>query len=219
MDAAEAKVIDKNYNTCGLGTVTKQSSTQTPTPTPTSSATPTSSIVPMAMLMTPVISVKDSFNSDGGYWVEIFVPGYVAGKADIPPIKGMLTKINKDDRGGRFLGDRCRLNSKDGLEWTSGIDIPVTPIGIYCPILKDIEFEFYAYAFLGELKVVSEAVRARVGNPVNITPTPSPTPSAQTLIVTPGAFCSPAGATGKSSKGVAYTCKTSPTDTKNRWRQ
>jgi hypothetical protein len=221
VDAAEAKVIDKNYSTCGLGTITKQSQVpiSTPSATPSPTPTPTSSVVPMAMLMTPVISIKDSSNSAGGSWVEIYAPGYVAGKADSAPIKGMLTKINKDDRGGQFLGARCRLNSIDGAEWNSGLDIPVTPIVIYCPILNDIEFEFYTYAFLGELKIVSEAVRARVGNPVNLVPTPSPTPSAQTLIVTPGAFCSPAGATGKSSKGVAYTCKTSPTDTKNRWRQ
>ena len=37
--------------------------------------------------------------------------------------------------------------------------------------------------------------------------------------ITAGAFCSPAGATGKSTSGVTYTCKTSPTDTRNRWRQ
>jgi hypothetical protein len=37
--------------------------------------------------------------------------------------------------------------------------------------------------------------------------------------VSPGAFCSPAGATGVSASGVSYTCKTSPTDTRNRWRQ
>jgi hypothetical protein len=39
------------------------------------------------------------------------------------------------------------------------------------------------------------------------------------VTVSPGAFCSPAGATGKSAAGVSYTCKTSPTDTRNRWRQ
>jgi hypothetical protein len=50
------------------------------------------------------------------------------------------------------------------------------------------------------------------------TPTPTPTTS-QLPTVSPGAFCSPAGATGKSSSGVLYTCKTSPTDTRNRWRQ
>ncbi len=52
------------------------------------------------------------------------------------------------------------------------------------------------------------------------TPTATPTPTASQLpTVTPGAFCSPAGATGKSSSGVLYTCKVSPTDTRNRWRR
>ena len=57
------------------------------------------------------------------------------------------------------------------------------------------------------------------------TPTPTPTTtvtasSTPTVmpIVTPGAFCAPSGAVGKSSSGVLYTCKTSPTDTRNRWR-
>ena len=61
---------------------------------------------------------------------------------------------------------------------------------------------------------------------VSATPTPTPSVSAtptpttsQLPTVSPGAFCSPAGATGKSSSGVLYTCKTSPTDTRNRWRQ
>lgn len=54
------------------------------------------------------------------------------------------------------------------------------------------------------------------------TSTPSTTPSpSSTLIqgVTPGAFCSPAGAQGISSTGKLYTCKTSATDSRNRWRQ
>jgi hypothetical protein len=51
-------------------------------------------------------------------------------------------------------------------------------------------------------------------------PAPSPTPTAtQEATISPGAFCSPAGATGKSSSGVTYTCKTLSTDTRNRWRQ
>jgi cell division septation protein DedD len=62
---------------------------------------------------------------------------------------------------------------------------------------------------------------------VTVTPTPTPTPppaptpspTATTATVTPGAFCSPAGATGKSANGTSYTCKTSDTDTRNRWRQ
>jgi cell division septation protein DedD len=52
------------------------------------------------------------------------------------------------------------------------------------------------------------------------TATATPTPTAtQVATVSPGAFCSPAGAIGKSAAGVTYTCKTSPTDTRNRWRQ
>jgi len=54
-------------------------------------------------------------------------------------------------------------------------------------------------------------------------PSPSPTPTitaSPTAVptVTPGAFCTPAGAIGKSASGVLYTCKTSATDTRNRWR-
>ena len=52
-----------------------------------------------------------------------------------------------------------------------------------------------------------------------VTPTPTPVESSSSLLVTPGAFCAPAGATGNSKTGVSYTCKTSPTDTRNRWRQ
>jgi len=51
------------------------------------------------------------------------------------------------------------------------------------------------------------------------TPTQNTSPTTSAQIVTPGAFCAPAGATGVSKTGVAYTCKTSSTDTRNRWRQ
>jgi hypothetical protein len=37
--------------------------------------------------------------------------------------------------------------------------------------------------------------------------------------VTPGAYCAPYGATGVSQKGVAYTCKPSQTESRNRWRR
>ncbi len=49
--------------------------------------------------------------------------------------------------------------------------------------------------------------------------TSSPTKQTTDKPVSPGAFCTPAGATGKSAKGVDYTCKTSDTDSRNRWRQ
>jgi hypothetical protein len=57
----------------------------------------------------------------------------------------------------------------------------------------------------------------------NSIPSPSPTATVKASptampTVTPGAFCTPAGAIGKSASGVLYTCKTSATDTRNRWR-
>jgi hypothetical protein len=54
---------------------------------------------------------------------------------------------------------------------------------------------------------------------ISPTPTKDSSPPSNTQLVTPGAFCSPAGAIGKSSSGVTYTCKTSLTDSRNRWRQ
>jgi hypothetical protein len=63
----------------------------------------------------------------------------------------------------------------------------------------------------------SEEFEIAASAPVPI-PSPTPAPSPES-IVSPGAFCSPAGATGKSANGTSYTCKTSDTDTRNRWRQ
>jgi hypothetical protein len=56
------------------------------------------------------------------------------------------------------------------------------------------------------------------GTPTS-TLTPQPSQSTGLVTVTPGAFCSPPGATGQNSKGVKYTCKTSSTDSRNRWRR
>lgn len=56
--------------------------------------------------------------------------------------------------------------------------------------------------------------------------TPAPAPKAppkkpapaNPLIVHPGAYCSPQGAHGVTDKGTPMTCKTSPTDSRARWR-
>ena len=214
VDAAEAKIIDKNYSTCGLGTITKQSQVPISTPSATPSPTPTPTPTIQPKLLTPTISIQDD------NWAEIFIPGFAPGVTIATPIRMALSKVNKDDRGTVFLKERCRLNSKIGPEYGRGSELPVTPINIYCSILDDIEFEVYAYTFVGETKIDSEKVSIQVGNPSNIAPSPSPTATSnQAPTVSPGAFCSPAGATGKSAAGVTYTCKTSPTDTKNRWRQ
>jgi hypothetical protein len=53
------------------------------------------------------------------------------------------------------------------------------------------------------------------------TPSPTPTPSNSNLpTISPGAFCSAsaAGTQGVGSNGQIYTCKTSQTDSRHRWR-
>lgn len=194
----------------------KSTPTLSPTPslTPTPVVTPTPTPTTQPRLLSPTISIQDD------NWAEIFIPGFAPGVITASPIRAALSKINKDERGTVFLSGNCRLNSKDGPEWRNGTDLPITPINIYCLIRNDIEFDVFAYTFVGESRIDSEKVSMRVGNPSNMAPTPSPTVTAnQVPTVSPGAFCSPAGATGVTSSGATYTCKTSPTDSRNRWRQ
>jgi hypothetical protein len=84
-------------------------------------------------------------------------------------------------------------------------------------------------AYLPEL-AAKGAIDSRVQSAMSVTnlirkiqedvgTTLAPTPPSQDLLVTPGTFCTPAGAIGQSSSGVVYTCKTSVTDKKNRWRR
>lgn len=52
------------------------------------------------------------------------------------------------------------------------------------------------------------------------TPASTPSPSGEVMKdVTAGAFCTPAGAIGVTKSGLQVSCKTSATDTRNRWRQ
>ena len=216
VDSNEASKLNLLIGQCNLNFLIVQASepTPTPTPTPTTVVTPTPTPTIQPKLLTPTISIQDD------NWAEIFIPGFAPGVTIATPIRMALSKVNKDDRGTVFLQDRCRLNSKIGPEYGRGSELPVTPINIYCSILDDIEFEVYAYTFVGETKIDSEKVSMQVGNPSNLIPTPTPTATSnQAPTVSPGAFCSPAGATGKAANGVTYTCKTSPTDTRNRWRQ
>jgi hypothetical protein len=98
--------------------------------------------------------------------------------------------------------------------------------------------KYYKSCGLGYQTKQLEPVVASPTPTVSGSQTPAPSPSASTssnpspsptvpvtaspivvASVSPGAFCTPTGAVGKSASGVLYTCKTSPTDTRNRWRQ
>jgi heme/copper-type cytochrome/quinol oxidase subunit 2 len=220
VDAAEAKIIDKNYSTCGLGTVTKQSSTQTPTVQHqilinsfqwswqftyldagsdakvigTSEKSPTM-VIPLGERVRFTIDSSDVVH---GLWIPEFMIQIEAK----PGVKSTLEFTA--DKLGDFQG-RCNiLCGRDHSQMLFTVRV-VAPS------------EYRTY--IANLKVDKVEAKPTTSATPTSAATPTPTPSAQTLVVTPGAFCSPAGATGKSSKGVAYTCKTSPTDTKNRWRQ
>ncbi len=76
---------------------------------------------------------------------------------------------------------------------------------------KSYTCKYELVGFNGERLVHTEIVQM----PSRSTPTPTPTPLP---LITPGALCTPAGATGKWGNGTIYTCKTSPLDTRTRWR-
>ena len=54
--------------------------------------------------------------------------------------------------------------------------------------------------------------------PPPVAPPPAAPPPQILPVVHPGAFCAPAGATGVTNKGTPMVCRTSPTDSRNRWR-
>ena len=71
--------------------------------------------------------------------------------------------------------------------------------------------------YVGALSITSEPAAAP---PTIQAPPVASTPKSTTPdTVHAGSFCSPDGATGLSKAGVTYTCKSSPTDTRDRWRQ
>jgi hypothetical protein len=106
-------------------------------------------------------------------------------------------------------------------------NIPSIPISFSCDVLKDRKYELALTVKLkpesfGQFSNFSAQGKAANFLIPKVLATTEPTPISappSTSTVSPGAFCSPAGAIGKSTSGVTYTCKTSSTDTRNRWRR
>ena len=145
-------------------------------------------------------------------------------------LKMLLSIVNLKGSSGRPEKIGCGINqNSNAISALSdyGGYIPVVPISLSCslPAGQVAEFQLQLIPKAGFL---SDFSNSRTVGPIvpfkvevtSIGPSPIPTPpQAVVLPISPGAFCSPAGAIGKASSGVTYTCKTSPTDTKNRWRQ
>jgi len=173
---------------------------------------------PIPTPKTPV-AIVESGTSEAFTWVQINTTPYEY----IPGINTQLNAyLDESERGISVL--ECFFNSKNGTpEFISGYPIHSNRFTIFCKVRNNSAFKFYTeatelvprYGLTNNTK--SEIITVTVGTPP--IPAPKPTQAPATAIVTPGAFCSPAGATGKSANGTAYTCKTSATDTRNRWRQ
>jgi len=160
--------------------------------------------------------------NDNFTWVEIFVPKYDVSNPDQYKLSAVFSSTDDVNLRSDIIRV-CHLNSKTGPDLLTYFGtIPTTPITIYCATNANKAFYFNTIArplSSPKLFVTSPKIYVEVGIVATATTTPTPSATPQTLVVTPGAFCSPPGAIGKSTTGVTYTCKTSPTDTRNRWRQ
>ena len=168
---------------------------------------------------TPIASVEDVqvVAPENTTWAIFYIPEFKT----VPGNNSYLT-ATYESIGGKNAVAGCSFNSKTGPVFTNSQIISISPTNIYCRIYMNSEVKFYTTAILESAPYIrnqSEIVTLTIGSFTLPTPTPSPTPTKQDLIVTPGAFCSPAGAIGTAGSGVTYTCKTSSTDTRNRWRQ
>jgi hypothetical protein len=89
-------------------------------------------------------------------------------------------------------------------------------------VLNECSIKNISVTPLAEFKVGGSASSSSDGE-IYTTPSDSDSGSSsgatRRILVTPGAFCSPNGALGMSSKGVFYICAISSTENRNRWRR
>jgi hypothetical protein len=160
--------------------------------------------------------------NDNFTWVEIFVPKYDVSNPDQYKLSAVFSSTDDVNLRSDIIRV-CHLNSKTGPDLLTYFGtIPTTPITIYCATNANKAFYFNTIArplSAPKLFVSSPKIYVEVGIVATASSTPSPLATPQNLVVSPGAFCSPAGSIGNSTSGVTYTCKTSPTDSRNRWRQ
>jgi hypothetical protein len=213
-----------------------------PTPVESAQTTPTVSAKPISIptessqLPTPIITIR-SQQTRFTFKVDIFVPNFNAGinlknsylviRSIGNPKSGSVsfcelqkTLYRGNSSGNAWASTEIFLNKPEGSRGGVVINLSTIPNTYNCKLAMNTEYE--AYIFVGDSNgkkiAVSDGVQIIVGE-LSPTPTPKPTITSTELIIMPGSFCAPAGATGKSSKGVDYTCKTSDTDSRSRWRQ
>jgi hypothetical protein len=191
-DAKESAFIEGILASCNLGTNSK---------------------IPVPK--TPEV-VYEKSEDNGFEWVQINVTPYEYIYGKNTQLQGFI----EESIAGNSV-EVCNYDSKNGNDkFISGYPIHSNTYSIYCKVKTNSSFKFYTLALeLSAGKAINPTKSTAITISVGTSPTPTPTQTTAYQIATPGAFCSPAGAIGKSTSGVTYTCKTSPTDIRNRWRQ
>lgn len=179
----------------------------------------------LPMLPAPIVS----YTEKSGVFANLVVTVDIT----IPEINGFdskrmsLSLVDLKSSSGYPAKQSCSFNNGNNRLIEYDGYIPVIPISLGCEIAAGHSAEFQLQlipkdGFLGDFSN-SRTVGPIVPFKVEVTssgPSPISTPSQAVVSpISPGAFCSPAGAIGTASSGVTYICKTSPTDTRNRWRQ
>jgi hypothetical protein len=233
-DAREAKSLSSYFETCKFGDIPVEALSGYSYQSQPSTTTETSSLpIPPNPVITysdvdwageTLVLVKMSI-TDPMYKTGLYKSGFsissnsnlvVRGNAPTRCFRGELTQNNIlfNRASGVFL--------PEGINTELFLDVDRSEDLVSCLLTQKLTFKisFKIRGLSGidstyEKKSEETEIAASMST---LMPSPTP-PSVPVSIVSPGAFCSPAGATGQSANGTLYTCKTSATDTRNRWRQ
>lgn len=205
IDVAEKRKLQSLASDCGnqpLEFAPKARATPSPTPSPTQ--TPGSSSILAGRAWTISISGPDSVSYGEPFSLRISVKDFAGN-----PLQGKIVSYTS---------------------WQfSGSTQPTDSLGNTVIEVSDPLPSGYRLAVgTTTIRVSSDFANASKTIKVVASASPSPTPedssdsnSTSYRLVTPGAFCARTdeGTQGKSSSGVIYTCKTSPTESRLRWRR
>ena len=158
-----------------------------------------------------VVALNEAWQSGAYAWTTQQRTNYANDLTDSRTLLAVTDSVNQSK------------SDKDPTEW-------LPPLAAYrCTYLANwvsVKVRWSLTMDEAEYATVKSAL-ASCGSTAAVSPAiPAPTPVVSTAtttaaadFVTPGAFCSPFGATGVSEKGASYTCKPSDTESRNRWRR
>ena len=167
-------------------------------------------------------------------YTETVIDRYVSIQVGINNISGFdpnkMELVLKDlnwQQPSTDVGLLCSYRWSEGFLPNVQSSIPSLPISLGCNIFPERQYQLAltirlkpkSFGEYSNYSVTGPAISIYIpkGNQ-NSLPIPVSGVWSGEARISPGSFCAPAGAIGKSVSGVEYTCKTSATDTRNRWR-